>query len=112
MFSRERAKPVIGLLPTYAEQQAAWVKKVELKPGDKVKVIERCADGEQGWQNFWSEHMDKYVGLVLTAGPCPDADCTTGVPLIFDEASGLVFHFPWFVLMHHNEAFAEAAYLG
>lgn len=106
---RPRPKPVVAKLSTYAERQAAWIAKVDLKPGDKVKVLESCDSHENGWDNSWPDHMNKYVGKVLTVGFRPDNDCSTGIPLIVDELIGAEMHFPYFVLMHHNEAFAEAA---
>ncbi len=52
--------------PTYEERQAEWIKKHNLKEGDKVKILRTAKGGEDGWNNSWTESMSRMVGRVFT----------------------------------------------
>jgi hypothetical protein len=49
----------------YIEAQAAWIKMVDLQPGDKVKVLYAVETHKDGWSNSWMSEMDNEVGKVL-----------------------------------------------
>jgi len=50
----------------YIEAQAAWIKMVNLEPGDKVKVLYAVEGHKDGWSNSWVPSMNNEVGKVLT----------------------------------------------
>jgi hypothetical protein len=39
--------------------------KSGIKVGDKVKVLRRAKNHQDGWDNIWADSMDKSVGLVF-----------------------------------------------
>jgi hypothetical protein len=49
----------------YIEAQEAWIKMVNLQPGDKVKVLYAAESHENGWRSSWVSEMDNEVGKVL-----------------------------------------------
>lgn len=74
--------------PTYAERQAEWVKKHNLKVGDKVVVLRTAECREDGWCNDWVGSMNHMVGNSYTYNGAYD----TGISL----SCGFVW--PYFVL--------------
>ena len=52
--------------PTYAERQEEWIRKHNLKEGDKVKILRTAKDREDGWCNSWVQPMTDMVGGVFT----------------------------------------------
>jgi DNA-directed RNA polymerase subunit H (RpoH/RPB5) len=52
----------------YIDLQAAWVKEVGLKEGDKVEILRVAKSYEMGWGAVWNPKMDDLVGQVATVG--------------------------------------------
>jgi hypothetical protein len=50
----------------YVERQKEWIKKHNLKKGDKVKVLRRANDHEKGWGCGWIPSMDETIGKEIT----------------------------------------------
>jgi hypothetical protein len=40
-------------------------KKSGIKIGDKVKVLRRAENNEEGWRNSWEKEMDNSIGKIL-----------------------------------------------
>lgn len=86
-------KPVEKPEPSYAERQAAWVKENDVKIGDKVKVLRKAEDYEQGWNYDWADKMDALIGeIVEITGEYIDAEDTNGFLVTGD------WYMPYFVL--------------
>ena len=47
---------------TYEEKQKRWVKKHNIKVGDKVKLIKESSLGENGWKVCWIPYMNSNIG--------------------------------------------------
>lgn len=65
-----------------------------LKAGDKVRVLRIAKDEEDGWDNFWIEDMDEYVGKT---GEISYDGGRTGFWVIMDQDDE-EWGFPFFVL--------------
>ena len=76
---------------TYKERQD----ECGLKVGDKVKILRKAVNYEDGWGNTWSEaYMDDYVGRIgEIVGKHPCAGFT-----VFLEEKNDCWYFPYFVL--------------
>ena len=61
-----------------------------LKVGDKVKIIKKTEDYEQGWATKWNPEMDKYIGLSTKITEC--------VEHFGFKLELCVYLFPYFVL--------------
>jgi hypothetical protein len=76
---------------SYEERQA----ECGLKVGDKVKILRKVADYEDGWGNTWNEEgMDDFVGRIgkiVGELPCAGFD-------VFLEEKNDWYYFPYFVL--------------
>lgn len=71
------------------------MKRLNLRKGDKVKLIAAARTLERGWENSWVPDMDSYVGQVGTAvGRGSD----TGIPVVFSEGESACFFYPAFYL--------------
>jgi len=78
----------------YIEAQKAWIKMVDLQPGDKVKVLYAAKLHENGWRNSWMPCMTDEVGNVLTV---VRVDCGSGIRLKDSEGNSSM-SYPFFVL--------------
>ena len=78
--------------PSYEERQAEWVKANNIKVGDKVKVIRKAKDYENGWGNVWDDAMDSGVNEV---NEVIDINNKNGIYLDLGDYN---FWFPYFVL--------------
>ena len=78
--------------PSYEERQAEWVKANNIKVGDKVKVIRKAKDYENGWGNVWDDAMDSGVNEV---NEVIDINNKDGIYLDLGDYN---FWFPYFVL--------------
>lgn len=84
--------------PSPKKSAAQYLKDQEkdgFKPGEMVKILTTAADYEDGWDNTWSEPMDKLVGKIgkIPTGSVIDA---AGIPVIIEGSP--IFRFPYFVL--------------
>lgn len=51
---------------SYEEKQEQWVKKYNIKVGDKVRITKKCDSHENGWDNQWLSEMNDSVGKIGT----------------------------------------------
>ena len=73
----------------YEERQAEWVKKHDVKVGDRVRLIRAASNREDTWPNVWPNKANEWVGKILKvmmisenglACYNPDADDWFGFP--------------------------------
>ena len=74
----------------YEERQA----ECGLKVGDIVKISRKAEDYEDGWDNWWSEYADTWVGKTGKI----IRDCKGGGFKVFCEEKNNWWLFPYFVL--------------
>jgi hypothetical protein len=84
----------------YIEAQAAWIKMVNLQPGDKVKVMYAAKLHENGWRNTWTPCMTDEVGNVLTV---VKQNGGSGIKLKDSEGDSSM-SYPFFVLQKVENA--------
>ena len=65
-----------------------------LKVGDFVKILRKAKDDENGWDNYWSEEMDTWVGKT---GEIIGGSEGVGLKVFLEEENDWWF-FPYFVL--------------
>lgn len=85
--------------PTYKERQTEWLKETGLKVGDKVKIVRKANDHENGWGTVWATLMNKYVGKT---GVIDDVDFECGIHVI---VTSLGWWYPYFVLEPVKETY-------
>jgi hypothetical protein len=78
----------------YIEAQKAWIKMVNLQPGDKVKVLYAVERHKDGWDNSWMPCMTDTVGKVLTVV----RDCGNSGIRLENDKSNVSMSYPFFVL--------------
>ena len=77
---------------SYKERQAEWIKENNLKPGDKVRILRKTEDYENGWQNGWTHSMEGSIGEICTV--IEDCGCD-GIEV---KSSQGTWGYPYFVL--------------
>jgi hypothetical protein len=88
------------------ETHAAAIKRLKLKKGDSVLVVEKAKDNERGWENTWiASSMDRYIGQV---GTVKKTDVQIGVDVDFSDGR-IVYTYPAFVLKKVEENIATPA---
>ena len=75
---------------SYEERQ----RECGLKVGDKVKILRKAKDDENGWDNYWFEEMDTWVGKT---GEIIEDGGGEGLKVFLEEENDWWF-FPYFVL--------------
>ena len=50
----------------YLKLQTLWVDEINLKIGDRVKVVAKAASSQNGWLNSWTTTMSDSVGKAFT----------------------------------------------
>lgn len=78
----------------------AIYKAVDLKVGDRVRVVGKIDSFRNGWDNYWSTYMDEYkdsCGVVTKLGD------TIGIAVSIDN-SGTEYYFPPHVLQKIENA--------
>ena len=65
-----------------------------LKVGDFVKILRKAKDGENGWDNYWPEEADTWVGKT---GEIIEDGGGVGLKVFLEEKYDWWF-FPYFVL--------------
>ena len=50
---------------SYEERQAEWVKKHDIKVGDRVLLIRAASNGEDAWPNVWPCAADGWIGNIV-----------------------------------------------
>lgn len=83
----------------YKEKQKQWIKENNVKVGDKVKIIKKSFDGDNGWHVCWVTTMDTAVNK-------------TGIIIdIEEDAIGInvedigVFYYPYHILEKVKDKF-------
>lgn len=80
---------------SYIERQDEWIKKNDLKIGDRVRIIRKAADLEDGWGVGWvSSSMDSFIGKEARVR---DINGRAGINAGCDNGLGS-WNFPYFVL--------------
>ncbi len=97
---KENLEPFYGTisLSNNLEIQKHNYKNCGFKVGDKVKVLRKAENGENGWNNIWVPIMDKYIGKTCVV---VDNKNENGFGLILQDDSlrdDIRFSFPHFVL--------------
>lgn len=78
---------------TYTEKQERWVKKHNIKVGDKVRITRKANSNENGWNNNWVVDM---TNLIHKIGTIIELNYTCrGISVIIDDLS---YRYPYFVL--------------
>ena len=86
--------------PIYNERQAEWVKANNIKVGDKVRVIRKAENNENGWGDVWDcEYMDPLVNKV-----CKIVDIYDTRGMCIDCGGNIYYCFPYFVLEKVEES--------
>lgn len=78
---------------SYEERQAEWVKKHDVKAGDRVRLIRSASDEEGGWCSMWPHTADGWIGNILRVKSIGDLYIVCYSPDADDW-----FGFPYFVL--------------
>ncbi len=79
--------------PSYAERQDKWLADNGINKGDKVRIVRKAGSHEDGWDNWWEEGMDDWVGKVFEV--C-SFHSESGILLV--NGSNSWRSFPYFVL--------------
>ena len=86
---------------SYEKLQAEWVKKHDIKVGDRVRLIRAASGGEDAWPNVWPSAADGWVGNILRVKDIDDLNIKC-----YNPDSDDWFGFPYFVLekvMEHKD---------
>lgn len=86
---------------SYIERQDEWIKKNDLKIGDKVRLIRKAESVEDGWPNVWPCAADGWIGNILRV-----MDIDSQNIVCYNPDSDAWFGFPYFVLekvMEHKD---------
>lgn len=78
---------------SYVDRQAEWVKKNDIKIGDKVRLIRKAESGEDGWPNVWPGKVDEWAGKILKV-----KEISGGNISCYNFEENDWFNFPYFVL--------------
>ena len=80
---------------SYEKRQA----ECGLKVGDFVKILRKAKDGENGWDNYWPEEADTWVGKT---GEIIEDGGGAGLKVFLEEENDW-WLFPYFVLENVEE---------
>ena len=75
---------------SYEERQ----RECGLKVGDKVKILRKAVSFEDGWDNYWSEGADTWVGKT---GVIIGDSKVVGLKVFLEEEDDC-WYFPYFIL--------------
>jgi hypothetical protein len=76
----------------YAERQKEWIKKHNLKVGDKVKVLRRAENHKGGWGTYWPCQIDDTVGKTYEVDTISDYSIRLRLN---KESGGFSGYFDW-----------------
>ncbi len=76
----------------YERSQKLWIEKHGFKVGDKVKVLRKAEDFEDGWSTFWCSEQDKTIGKVY------QIESFVNNRSVRLYVGYFVVHYPYFVL--------------
>lgn len=81
---------------SYAERQAKWLADNGINKGDKVRIVRKADDLEEGWESRWNPDMDEAVGKVGTVSCLYSNFSECGIEVdVLDVGQ---FLYPYFVL--------------
>ena len=86
---------------SYEERQAEWVKKHDVKVGDRVRLIRAASNEEDAWPNVWPRTANGWVGNILKVYDINERNIAC-----YNPEAGDWFGFPYFVLekvMEHKD---------
>ena len=81
---------------SYEEKQEQWIKENNIKIGDRVKIIKKSFNGDNGWNNNWIDEMDSYISKISIISGIND----NNIFIIFDDNRG--FSFPYHLLQQQS----------
>lgn len=94
---------------SYEKRQAEWVKKHDVKVGDRVRLLRAASnDEEDEWPNFWPHTADGWIGNILRVRSIGSLNI-----LCYNPDADDWFGFPYFVLekvMEHKDKEWEVSY--
>ena len=93
---------------SYKERQAEWVKKHDVKVGDRVRLIRAASDEEDAWPNVWPCTADGWIGKILRVKDIGNLNI-----MCYNPDADDWFCFPYFVLekvMEHKDKEWEVSY--
>ena len=76
---------------SYEERQAKWVKDNNVKVGDRVRILRKAEDHEDGWGDVWT------VGCSVGCGEIVDINNKYGIRVCMDDTPWTSWY-PYFVL--------------
>ena len=86
---------------SYEKRQAEWIKKHDVKVGDRVRLIRAASDGEGTWPNVWPNMAYGWIGNILRVKDICDPNI-----VCYNPDADAWFGFPYFVLekvMEHKD---------
>ena len=93
---------------SYEERQAEWVKKHDIKVGNRVRLIRAASNEEDAWPNVWPCTADGWIGNILRV-----MDIDSQNIVCYNPDSDDWFGFPYFVLekvVEHKDKEWEVSY--
>ena len=78
---------------SYEERQAEWVKKHDIKVGNRVRLIRAASNEEDAWPNVWPCTADGWIGNILRVRSIGSLNI-----LCYNPDADDWFGFPYFVL--------------
>lgn len=76
---------------SYEERQAKWVKANNVKVGDRVRILRKAEDHEDGWGDVWTK------GCSVGCGEIVDINNKYGIRVCMDDTPWISWY-PYFVL--------------
>lgn len=89
---------------SYKEKQDNWIKRHDIKVGDKVKIRKKAKSEENGWETAWVDSMDKAVGKIGSITMI-DNSTTGNVGIRVDVEGCGGYWYPYFVLAKVADGF-------
>jgi hypothetical protein len=84
----------------YLDRQTDWVEQNGINNGDTVRVTRKAESMEGGWEEFWVEDMNQYVGKTMAVSSIT----SDGIELRKFPYAGIQnYVFPYFVLEKVNQ---------
>ena len=90
---KEESAPFECKEKSYEERQAEWVRANNLKPGDKVRILRRFSNFEDGFNEGINGIMENLVGEVLTV-----RDIYNEFIILYNKDRSNWWYWPYFVL--------------
>lgn len=88
----------------YKEKQDKWIKKHDIKVGDKVKITKKAKSEENGWETVWVPAMTDAVGKIGKI-TLIDTSETGNVGIMVNVEGYGDYWYPYFVLEKVEDSF-------